>query len=114
MPWEPAPSIAEQIIAQGGDYALALKDHHQDLCTEVKASFALAEKDPRTTLSTLRTVDGGHGRLSIRPYQTISDPALLAYRDPYHRWPGLQGTARLKPERPIRAQVSLKSPPSPS
>jgi len=37
--------IAEQIIEQGGDYALALKANHANLCDEVKATFALAEKE---------------------------------------------------------------------
>src|SRR5216684_5595457 len=36
--------IAEQIIEQEGDYALALKDNQGNLYEEVKATFALAEK----------------------------------------------------------------------
>ena len=37
--------IAEQIIDQLGDYALALKDNQGNLYEEVKATFDLAEKD---------------------------------------------------------------------
>ena len=37
--------IAEQIIEQEGEYALALKDNHGNLYEAVKATFALAEKD---------------------------------------------------------------------
>ena len=37
--------IVEQSIDQQGDYALALKDNQGNLYDEVKATFALAEKD---------------------------------------------------------------------
>jgi predicted transposase YbfD/YdcC len=98
--------IAEQITCQGGDYALALKDNHQDLCTEVKATFALAEPDRATAVQTLRTVDGGHGRLEIRTYQTISDPVILQYLDPEQRWAGLQGIGKVASQRRIGQEVS--------
>src|SRR5207248_6178719 len=37
--------IAQHIIEQEGAYALALKDNQGDLSEEVKATFALAEKE---------------------------------------------------------------------
>src|SRR5207245_10234475 len=37
--------IAEQIIEQEGDYALALKDNQGNLYDEVKATFRMAEKE---------------------------------------------------------------------
>ncbi len=37
--------IAEQIIEQEGEYALALKENQGNLYEEVKATFALAEKE---------------------------------------------------------------------
>src|SRR5947209_8720732 len=37
--------IAEQIIEQGGEYALALKDNQGNLSEEVRATFLLAEND---------------------------------------------------------------------
>jgi predicted transposase YbfD/YdcC len=46
--------IAEQIIEQEADYALALKDNHKDLCREVIATFALAEKDAEIAVSSLK------------------------------------------------------------
>ncbi len=101
--------IAEQIIEQGGDYALALKDNQKDLCTEVKATFALADQGGGLALQTLRTVDGGHGRLEIRTYQTISDPAILHYLDPHQRWCGLQGVGRVRAERRIGEEVSQET-----
>lgn len=66
--------IAEQIIEQDGDYALALKDNHGNLFDEVKATFVLAEKDgfasPYWELD--RQVEKGHGRLEIREHWTLS------------------------------------------
>src|SRR5258708_33219914 len=40
--------IAEQIIEQEGEYALALKDNQGNLCDEVKATFSMAEKEARS------------------------------------------------------------------
>lgn len=102
-------NIAEQIRCQGGDYALALKDNHQDLCTEVKATFVLAEQECATAIQTLRTVDGGHGRIEIRTYQTISDPAILQYLDPEQRWAGLQGIGKVTAERRKGQEVSQET-----
>src|SRR6202162_395418 len=42
--------IAGQIIEQEGEYALALKENHGNLYEEVKATFALAEKERFATV----------------------------------------------------------------
>lgn len=62
--------IAEQIIGQEGEYALALKDNQGNLYDEVKATFALAEKDlfAHHQWQSDRRVEKGHGRLEIREY----------------------------------------------
>jgi predicted transposase YbfD/YdcC len=71
--------IAEQIIEQEGDYALALKDNQRNLYEEVTATFALAEKEAfaHVKAESERYVEKGHGRLEIREYWTISDPHIL-------------------------------------
>ena len=43
--------IAEQIIEQEGDYALALKDNQGNLYDEVKATFRMAEKEAFATVT---------------------------------------------------------------
>ena len=101
--------IAAQIIEQGGDYALALKDNHKDLCQEVTATFALAENDPEVVVESLRTVEKGHGRLEIRKYQTISDPTLLSYLDPDQRWKGLRAIGKVQAERRMGEEVSRET-----
>lgn len=81
------------IAEQGGDYALSLKANHANLCGEVKATFALAEKEGFVSPAweSARQVEKGHGRLEIREYWTLSDPEILAYLDPEHQWKGLRG-----------------------
>lgn len=58
--------IADQIIEQEGEYALALKENQGDLYEEVKATFVLAEKEGFTTehCESDRSVEKGHGRLA--------------------------------------------------
>src|SRR5712691_4059368 len=70
--------IAHQIIVQEGDYVLALKDNQGNLYEEVKATFALAEKEAfaHVKAESERYVEKGHGRLEIREYWTISDPPI--------------------------------------
>lgn len=71
--------IAEQIIEQEGEYALALKDNHGNLYKEVKATFTMAEKEAFASVQceSDRTIEKAHGRLEIRSYWTIRDPAIL-------------------------------------
>lgn len=71
--------IAEQIIEQEGDYALALKDNQGTLYDEVKATFRMAEQEDFASVKSEcdRRVEKGHGRLEIREYWTIGDPAIL-------------------------------------
>ncbi len=99
--------IANQIIEQQGEYALALKDNQGNLYEEVKATFALAEKEAWAIIPSEsdRTVEKDHGRLEIRNYWTISDPKILEYLDPEKRWKGLRGIGMLRAERRIGKEV---------
>src|SRR5450759_4061985 len=100
--------IAAQIIEQEGEFALALKENQKDLYEEVQATFALAEKEAFAGLccEAARSVEKGHGRLEIREYWTISDPAILAYLDPEQRWKGLRGIGMVRAERRINQEVT--------
>jgi predicted transposase YbfD/YdcC len=103
--------IAEQIIEQEGEYALALKDNQGDLYEEVQATFALAEQEAFANVQaeSHRCVEKGHGRLEIRAYWTISDPAILAYLDPQKRWKDLRGIGMVRAERRMRDQISRET-----
>jgi predicted transposase YbfD/YdcC len=103
--------IAAQIIEQEGDYALALKDNQGNLYEEVKATFALAEKDGFVggQEESVRLVEKGHGRLEIREYWTINQPEILAYLDPEQKWKGFAGIGMVRSERRIKDEVSRET-----
>ncbi len=48
--------IAEQIIEQEGDYALALKDHQGNLYEEVKATFAATLRKSNSPTSSMSRI----------------------------------------------------------
>jgi predicted transposase YbfD/YdcC len=103
--------IAEQIIEQKGDYALALKENHGNLFEEVKATFALAEKEAFAYVQaeSERRVEKGHGRLEIREYWTIHDTEILDYLDPQKKWKGLQALGMVRAERRIDQEVTQET-----
>lgn len=75
-------TIAAQIVAQDGDYVLALKDNHATLQAEVQWTFAAARADgfaddAPADYDYACTVDKAHGRLEIRRHWTLYDSALL-------------------------------------
>ena len=103
--------IAEQIIEQEGDYALALKDNQRNMYEEVKATFLLAEKEAFACVQaeSERRVEKGHGRLEIREYWTISDKEIMEHLDPEKKWKGLQAIGMVRAERRIDQAVSRET-----
>jgi len=104
-------AIAKQIIDQGGDYVLALKDNQPTLAAAVTDTFALARQTAFADLAAtdhadLRTVDKDHGRLEVRHYWTISDPATLAYLDPTGAWAGLRSIGMVESQRRVGEKTS--------
>lgn len=103
--------IAEQIIEQEGAYALALKANQGHLYEEVKATFALAEKEGVANVGAEETryVEKGHGRREVREYWTIRDQEILAYLDPQKKWNGLQAIGMVRSQRRIGQEVSQET-----
>ncbi len=103
--------IAEQMIEQEGAYALALKDNQGNLYEEVKATFALAEKEAFVNVQACseRFVEKGHGRLEVREYWTIHDREILEYLDPQKKWKGLQAIGMVRSQRCIDQEVSRET-----
>jgi predicted transposase YbfD/YdcC len=103
--------IAEQIIEQEGDYALALKDNQGNLYEEVKATFALAEKEAFAFVQaeSERHIEKGHGRLEIRQYWTIRDREILEHLDLEKKWKGLQALGMVRAERRIDQEISRET-----
>jgi predicted transposase YbfD/YdcC len=102
-------TIAAQIIQQGGDYVLGLKDNHPHLATDVAALFAHAkvhrfEARPHDQAKTLQK---DHGRIETR-HCTVMALAWLHgfFDDVAAEWPGLQSLVRLESTRQIGDKIS--------
>ena len=67
--------IAEQIVAQGADYVLALKGNQSTLAAEVEEAFIDADVRDYAGLDSefLETVESGHGRRETRRYRTLGE-----------------------------------------
>ncbi len=70
--------IAAQIVAGQADDVLALKANHPARREDVTDCFTMATTPDHAQ----RTVEKNHGRLEVRVCETISDPAVIAWRDP--------------------------------
>jgi predicted transposase YbfD/YdcC len=103
--------IAQQIIEQEGEYALALKDNQGTLYDEVQATFTMAEHEGFASAmgESERTVEKAHGRVEIREYWTIKDPEILEYLDPERRWEGLQGIGMVRAERRMPHEITQEN-----
>jgi predicted transposase YbfD/YdcC len=99
-------AIAAQLVGQGADYVLALKDNQPALHEKVRLALADARAAAGTALAPrdldgTRTVSKGHGRLEVRRCWALGDPEYLAYLDPDGAWAGLRSVALVEAERRI-------------
>lgn len=107
-------AIASQIIDQGADYVLALKDNQPTLHEHVRLAFADADAAAGTTLPLAdleahTTVEKDHGRIERRRCRAIGDPEYLAFIDPDHAWPGLRSVICIESTRRIGDAVSTEA-----
>lgn len=93
--------IAQTIIDNQADYVLALKGNHESVYHEVVQVFADAEATDfgDYMADVAERVDSGHGRVEIRRYWALSDPATLALVDPDAEWVGLRSIGKVEAER---------------
>ena len=83
--------IAQKIIDQGGDYALALKGNQGTLHDDVVRFF----DDPASNTVTAKPdVDGDHGRIETRTATVSTD---IKWLQDAHRWPGRVSTSIVPP-----------------
>jgi predicted transposase YbfD/YdcC len=103
--------IAQQIVEQGGDYVLALKENQDTLYHDVADTFAQARAGTIDELVTddSRTITKGHGRLEIRRYRVIPDADVLAWLHGEHHWPGLKAIGMVEAERRIGDKHTTES-----
>lgn len=95
--------IAKQIVDQGGNYVLALKENQGTLYQDVVEMFAHAKAGTIEELAVedARTIDKGHGRIDVRRYRVIPDADVLAWLQDGHKWPGLSAIGMVEAERRI-------------
>jgi hypothetical protein len=81
--------IAQQIVAQGGDYVLALKGDQGTLHDDVIRFL----DDPECKAGTADpAVDADHGRIETRMATVSTD---IGWLQEDHHWPGLAAIGRL-------------------
>lgn len=95
-------AIAQQIVDQGGDYVLALKENQGTLLADVQDSFAQATS-AAPGLAAAVAVDKGHGRRERRQHWLLTDAAVLTWLQAQHHWPGLQALGMVTAERQVGA-----------
>jgi predicted transposase YbfD/YdcC len=100
--------IAEKIIDNDADYALALKKNHEDLYDDVELFFqsvkeAKPEEIPRSYFD---SVEGDHGRVEIRRHWVVSDTEWIEDKA---LWKGLQGIGMVERERHINDHISCET-----
>lgn len=86
-------NIADQILLQGGDYLMALKDNQPILKELVENVF-----NATAPLSVFTTEEKGHGRLEKRTCSVL-DTRLLEQEGMYEPWPGLKRIIKMERER---------------
>jgi predicted transposase YbfD/YdcC len=98
--------IAKQILDQGADYVLALKENQATLYQEVVEMFdhAKAGTIEELVVEDVRTIEKGHGRIDVRRYRVIPDLDVLEWLQEGsegHNWPGLKAIGMVEAERRI-------------
>jgi predicted transposase YbfD/YdcC len=102
-------SIAQQVLDQGGDYVLALKDNQPRLAADVQECFAHAQGTGLVGVQHdyQEAVDKGHGRLEVRRRWVITDPDVLAWVQAEHAWPGLAAIGMVQTERRLMDRTTV-------
>jgi len=95
-------AIAKQIIEQGGDYVLALKDNHPHLCEDAALCLARLEATPWPSrpVQKARQSDFGHGRAEERRCLCVPlAPEDQQWQDMQAQWPGLRSLVKVERRR---------------
>ena len=97
-------TIAKQIISQGGNYVLSLKENQTTLYDDVVSIFEKGEERQFKKMLHRRKIEKirDHGRVETRRYTLMSarDPLLFSLR-----WPGLKGIGMLEVTRTTNHEV---------
>ena len=96
-------AIAQQIVAQGGDYALPVKGNQGTMHDDVTMFL----NDPaREAGETHETVDADHGRIETRVAEVSTD---IAWLQKSHKWPGLAAIGTVVRTREIKGEAKSET-----
>jgi predicted transposase YbfD/YdcC len=96
-------AIATQIVDQGGDYALALKQNQGTLHNDV----ILFLDDPASNVITAApTLDADHGRIETRTATVSTD---IGWLQETHHWPGLAAIGKVHRIREIGSKTTTET-----
>jgi predicted transposase YbfD/YdcC len=95
--------VAAQVLAQGGDYVLALKANQGTLHEDVRH---LLEDSPSLVLTKHTEVDKGHGRIETRTSVVSKEIGWLQQE---HAWPGLAAMGKVMRTRESNAETSTET-----
>ena len=100
--------IAAQIIAQGGDYLLALKGNQETLEREVEEAFIDADARDYVGVDSqvLETIERGHGRSETRRYRTLGDLSGVPRSS---LWQGMNMIGMVESRREVNGKVSTET-----
>ena len=96
-------TVAAQVLAQGGDYVLALKANQGTLHEDVRH---LLEDSPSLVVARHTEVDKGHGRIETRT-SVVSEE--IGWLQQEHAWPGLAAIGKVMRTREINAETSTET-----
>ena len=100
--------IAQQIVAQEGDYLLAVKRNQEHLFEDIDHLFRHSRPENFTVegFDQSRVVNKAHGRVEIRHCQVIAHPDWLEHVRHRQNWAKLQCLVRLSAQRQVNGQTS--------
>lgn len=103
-------AIAAQIMEQGGDYMLALKDNHPRLHDEVRRLFAwgAAEGAKELACDFAKSQDYDHGRQETRRCWVTSGVHWLDETDEIAQWAGLQSVVKVESQRMQSGKTTIE------
>lgn len=104
-------AIASQIVAQGADYVLALKENQGQLYEEVVDTFERGLGSGFEGLGSdfHQTVGKGHGRIETRQCWVVSDVEVLEHLNGKGAWEGLGSVAMVRSKRVIRDEEEVEN-----
>lgn len=103
--------IAAQIVDQGADYVLTVKENQLHLLEDITLFFDLAQQNGfvKVDHTYQRTVNAGHGRVETRECWAISGQESLDFLRGASNWAGLTTIAMVRSHRQVGQESSAET-----